>query len=209
MLAEQSDCAVAVDLFQILYGLHLPKNGTVKWKAWRSTSNLLDLNKGNHSFTITYSLTAKSLGHHRWFHYLFPPFFFVLHCPLWLGELQACPFPDVVFPPPFHCDLQDGFGQIWRTGDMLPVQGNHNCWDICVSERKITSALKRHESQSELIWWLSQREYDVIMHDAMNTLCEDADMEMLPNIFPLSAVLSYRQRRTLSNTKPRCRAPSY
>ena len=47
----------------------------------------------------------------------FPP---VLHCPLGLGELQACPFPDVVFPPlplsalsssPFHCALQDGFGQ--------------------------------------------------------------------------------------------------
>ena len=40
--------------------------------------------------------------------------------PLGLGELQACPFPDVVFPPlplsalsssPFHCALQDGFGQ--------------------------------------------------------------------------------------------------
>ena len=44
----------------------------------------------------------------------------VLHCPLGLAELQACPFPDVVFPPlplsalsssPFHCALQDGFGQ--------------------------------------------------------------------------------------------------
>ena len=29
----------------------------------------------------------------------FSPFFPVLHCPLGLGELQACPFPDVVFPP--------------------------------------------------------------------------------------------------------------
>ena len=36
-------------------------------------------------------------------------------------ELQACPFPDVVFPPlplsawssPFHCALQDGFCQTW------------------------------------------------------------------------------------------------
>ena len=37
-----------------------------------------------------------------------------------IAELQACPFPDVVFPPlplsalssfPFHCALQDGFGQ--------------------------------------------------------------------------------------------------
>ena len=44
----------------------------------------------------------------------------VLDCPLGLGELQACPFIDVVFPPlrlsafstpPFHCALQDGFGQ--------------------------------------------------------------------------------------------------
>ena len=43
-----------------------------------------------------------------------------LRCPLRLAELQACPFPDVVFPPlplsalsssPFHCALQDGFGQ--------------------------------------------------------------------------------------------------
>ena len=47
-------------------------------------------------------------------------FFPVLHCPQGLAELQACPFPDVVFSPlplsalsssPFHCALQDGFGQ--------------------------------------------------------------------------------------------------
>ena len=47
-------------------------------------------------------------------------FFPVLHCPLGLAELQACQFPDVVFPPlplsalsssPFHCALQDSFGQ--------------------------------------------------------------------------------------------------
>ena len=49
----------------------------------------------------------------------FSPFFPVPHCPLGLGELQACPFPDVAFPPlplsalsssPFHCSLQDDFG---------------------------------------------------------------------------------------------------
>ena len=42
----------------------------------------------------------------------FSPFFPVLHCSLGLAELQACLFPDVVFPPlllsalssfPFHC----------------------------------------------------------------------------------------------------------
>ena len=59
-------------------------------------------------------------------------FFPVLHCPLGLPELQACPFPDVVFPPlplpalsssPFHSTLQDGFGQTWWTGVMtIPLQ---------------------------------------------------------------------------------------
>ena len=39
------------------------------------------------------------MGRHRWFRNQFLPFFTVLHCPLGLGELQACPFPDVVFPP--------------------------------------------------------------------------------------------------------------
>ena len=62
----------------------------------------------------------------------FSSIFPVLHCPLGLGELQACPFPDVVFPPlplsalsssPFHCALQDGFGQTWWTGYMtIPLQ---------------------------------------------------------------------------------------
>ena len=60
------------------------------------------------------------------------PFFSVLRCPLGPAELQACPFPDVVFPPlplsalsssPFHCALQDGFDQTWWTGDMtIPLQ---------------------------------------------------------------------------------------
>ena len=80
---------------------------------------------------IIYPLTRGSLGHHIWFHKL-PPFFLVLHCPLGLGELQACPVPNVVFPPlplsafsssPFHCALQDGFGQTWWTEDMaIPLQ---------------------------------------------------------------------------------------
>ena len=45
------------------------------------------------------------------FLHFFPP---VIHCPLGLGELQTCPFPDVVFPPfllsvlsssPFHFQM--------------------------------------------------------------------------------------------------------
>ena len=61
-----------------------------------------------------------------------PWFFPVLHYPLGLGKLQACPFPDIAFPPlplstlsssSFHCALQDGFGQTWWTGDMaIPLQ---------------------------------------------------------------------------------------
>ena len=75
---------------------------------------------------IIYPLPRGSLGHHRWCRNQFPPFSPVLHCPLGLGELQACPFPDVVFQPlslsassssPFHRALQDGFGQTWWTGD--------------------------------------------------------------------------------------------
>ena len=62
----------------------------------------------------------------------FSPFFPVYHCPLGFAELQACPFPDVVFPPLplsalssylFHCALQDGIGQTWWTEDMtIPLQ---------------------------------------------------------------------------------------
>ena len=59
--------------------------------------------------------------------------FFLFSTALWdFAELQACPFPDVVFPPlslsalppsPFHCALQDGFGQTWWTGNMaIPLQ---------------------------------------------------------------------------------------
>ena len=67
------------------------------------------------------------LGHHSWLCNQFSPFLSVLHCPLRLAKLQACPFPHVVFSPlpmsalsssPFHCALQDGFGQTCLTGDM-------------------------------------------------------------------------------------------
>ena len=71
-------------------------------------------------------------GNTNYFTTSFIHFCSVLHCPLGLGKLQACPFPDVVFPPlslsalsssPFHCALQDGFGQTWWTGDMtIPLQ---------------------------------------------------------------------------------------
>ena len=83
-------------------------------------------------FIIINPLTARVVGAPQMICNQFSPLFPVLHCPLGLAELQACPFPDVVFPhlplstlssSPFHCALQDGFGQTWWTGDMtIPLQ---------------------------------------------------------------------------------------
>ena len=56
-------------------------------------------------------LTARVVGAPQILCNQFSPFSPVLNCPLGLTELQACPFPDVVFPPlplsalsssPFH-----------------------------------------------------------------------------------------------------------
>ena len=70
--------------------------------------------------------------HHRWFRNQFSPFFPVLHCPLGPAKLQACPFPDVVFPPlplsalcssTFYFALPDAFGGTWWMEDMtMPLQ---------------------------------------------------------------------------------------
>ena len=52
-------------------------------------------------FTFIYPLTVGGCWGDRWLHNKFPPFFSVLHRSLGLGKLQACPFPDVVFPSLF------------------------------------------------------------------------------------------------------------
>ena len=83
--------------------------------------------------TIINPLTASVLGAPQMIlQPVFFMFFPVLHCPLGLAKLQACPFPGVVFPPlplsalsspPLPCTLQDGFGQTWWTGNMtIPLQ---------------------------------------------------------------------------------------
>ena len=96
-----------------------------------------------------------SLGLHRWFCNHFPPFFPVLRCPLGLGKLQACPSPDGVFPLlllsvlsscPFHCALQDGFGQTWWTGDM--TMSCHGKW---LEQSKFANMLFPH-LRIRLVW---------------------------------------------------------
>ena len=108
--------------FSIHTHTHVNKREMVTWK--RALAHV--------SFSFTYPLTAGVVWDHRWLHNQFPPFFSVFHCPLGLSELQACLFLDFVFPPlflsalsssPFHCILQDGFVQIWWTGNMsIPLQ---------------------------------------------------------------------------------------
>ena len=81
---------------------------------------------------IIYPLTARVVGAPQMKSQPAFSIFPVIHCPLGPAELQACPFPDVVFPPlplsalsstPFHCALQDGFGQTRWTGNMtIPLQ---------------------------------------------------------------------------------------
>ena len=81
---------------------------------------------------IIYSLTARVGGAPQMISQPVFSIFPVLHYPLGPAELQAYSFPDVVFQPfplsalfssPFHCALQDGFGQTWWTGDMtVPLQ---------------------------------------------------------------------------------------
>ena len=64
-------------------------------------------------------LTTRVVGAPQMISQPVSSFFLVFHCPLGLAELWACPFPDVVFlslmsalsSSPFHCALQDGFGQ--------------------------------------------------------------------------------------------------
>ena len=48
---------------------------------------------------FTYPVTLRDVGVPQMIHNQLLPFFSLFHCPLGLGELQTCPFPDVVFPP--------------------------------------------------------------------------------------------------------------
>ena len=93
---------------------------------------------------LIYPLTVRVVWAPQMISQPFPPFFPVFHCPLGLSELQACPFPNVVFPhlplsalssSPFHCALQDGFGKTWWMGDLtIPLQFSslYGDWEVFV-----------------------------------------------------------------------------
>ena len=83
------------------------------------------------TFTFTYPLTARVVGAPQ---IIWQPVFSIFLCsplPSGLGELKACSFTDVVYPPlllcalssfPLNCTLQDGFGQTWWTREMSIMQ---------------------------------------------------------------------------------------
>ena len=81
---------------------------------------------------IIYPLIVRVVGAPQMISQPVSSIFLCSRLPLGLGELQACPFLDVVFPPlfmsalsssPFHCALLDGFGKTWWMGDKtIPLQ---------------------------------------------------------------------------------------
>ena len=73
-------------------------------------------------FTFIYPLNARVVEAPQVISQPVPSIFLCSPLLSGFGELQACPFPDAVFPlpflsalssSPFHCTLQDGFGQTW------------------------------------------------------------------------------------------------
>ena len=73
-----------------------------------------------YSSHLIYPLTARVVGAQQMISQPVSSIYPVLHCPRELAGLQACPFPDVVFPllplsalssSRCYCALEDGFGQ--------------------------------------------------------------------------------------------------
>ena len=101
-----------------------------------SVGQCLPTSRLHHQFLISH-LSLYREG--RWgttdsFETSFLHFSTVLHWPLGLCKLKACPFPDVVFPPlllsalsfsPFHCALQNGF---WPN----LLNGRHGVYTRCI-----------------------------------------------------------------------------
>ena len=151
------------------------------------------------------------MGHYRWFRNQFPPFLPNLHYTLGLGELQACLFPDVVFPPlplsalsssPFHSVLKDGFGQTWWAGDMtIPLQWSRGHrvvrlpsgswhglprWWQNLWLYEMRSILRKHlSSMVFILLWSSA----VKVHDSQAYKKMDVTRERISRIFELREIL--------------------
>ena len=110
------EMTVSILIFSVMIAvnailMNLPMNG---WRSLPSFTYSLMINcEGQCGTTDDFSISFLH--------------FSVLHCPLGLGKLQACPFPDNVFPPLLlcalsssasQCTLQNGFGHTWWMGDM-------------------------------------------------------------------------------------------
>ena len=115
-------------------------------ECWRTVFSLvinlcrriLSFVKTSRSRIMNWHSPRGSLGHHRWFNNQFPPLFSVSHCPLGLGELQACLFRDVVLPPLLLSALQSSTLSLclarWFWPDLM--NGRHvNITAICFSLR--------------------------------------------------------------------------
>ena len=125
----------------------------------------------NYFIIIIYPLTARVIGASQVILQLVSSTFPVLHCPLWLAELQACTFPAVLFPtlprllPPFtvpckmalarldewetwpyHCSLRL-FTMVKRSSCGLIA-----CWTLAQTSLLVTWS--KYEMRSILRWQL-------------------------------------------------------
>ena len=106
------------------------------------------------SFTVTYPFTARVVGAPRMTSQLSFLHFAVLHCPMGHGELQACRFPDVVFPPLFLSAFVFFLFSLclarWFWPDLM--NGRHdNTTAVCVS--RVT--MVRRSSYGPIACWIS------------------------------------------------------
>ena len=107
------------------------------------------------SFTVTYPFTARVVGAPRMTSQLSFLHFAVLHCPMGHGELQACRFPDVVFPPLFLSAFVFFLFSLclarWFWPDLMNGRHVHTT-SVCISLRKV-----RGSSCGPLACWILER----------------------------------------------------
>ena len=121
-LSEFSGVEVCCFMFlaRVLLGKYHPYNRKIC--PYHCSRQLFSEGLGSGKFIshLIYPLTARVIGAPQIISEPFFSIFPVLHWSPRPAKLQACPFPDVVFPSrspsassssPFHCVLQDGLGQ--------------------------------------------------------------------------------------------------